>query len=75
MITTGNRLGKLRDQRHLSREKLAELIGCHPTTINYWENDKRVPSPEFLLRLSKVYDVSIEYILVGKDFHRGKGFL
>lgn len=67
MLTTGQRLHSLRKQHKYSREELANIIHCHPTAIHYWEDDKRIPRSDFLYELSKLYQVSMEYLLTGKD--------
>lgn len=67
MLTTGQRLKSYRKQYGLSRDELSELIHCHPTAIHYWEEDKRIPRSDLLYRLSVLYNVSMEYLLTGKE--------
>lgn len=66
ILTTGQRLRLLRKQHGYTQEELAEIIHCHPTTINRFEEDKRIPRSDFLYELSKLYGVSMEFILSGK---------
>jgi len=43
----------LRKKSGLTHEQLAERAECHPTTISLLENEKRGPSLEMLLKLSR----------------------
>ena len=71
MLTLGQRLKELRHEHHLSYEKLAELIGCHPTAIHYWEEDKRIPGTDWLIRLSRLYNVTLDFLATGKESKGG----
>lgn len=67
MQTTGQRLRTFRKKNNLTRFELAERIDCHPTAIHNWEEDKRIPRSDFLYKLSKLYGVSMEFLLTGKE--------
>ena len=47
--------------------QLAELVDVDITTVQRWEADKRLPYSNRLKYLSDVLEVSIDYILYGKE--------
>lgn len=69
MTTTGEKLRKLREERDLSMQELADKIGVNKTTIFKWEHDRvplRKASTDNLQMLSRVLNVS-EDDLLGVD--------
>lgn len=63
----GQRLVKLRKEKGLSQEALAEQVGTTRQAISKWENDQGYPETEKLLLLSNIFAVSTEYLLKGSD--------
>ncbi|WP_078096974.1 helix-turn-helix domain-containing protein [Agathobaculum desmolans] len=57
------RLRNLRIEKGLSQKQVATLIGVNPSTISTYESTARLPSYPSLIRLAKVYGVSIDYLL------------
>lgn len=68
MDTTGERIKKLRLQRGMSQEELAKLLGySHKSAINKIElNINGVPSSK-IVKLSKIFGVSISYLMCDGD--------
>lgn len=62
----GELIQAAREQKNLSRPKLAELLGVKPNTVWRWENDERQPSDDDKRRLAQILGVSIAY-LMGED--------
>jgi transcriptional regulator with XRE-family HTH domain len=50
-------LKKLREERLLTQEELAEKVGVTPLTISRWENSKRKPRLKSIRKLAKVLKV------------------
>ena len=63
----GSRIAFLRKKHGFSQAELAEKIGVSPGAISNYEQGKRTPSCEKLLTLSKVFDVSVQYLLSGEE--------
>ena len=57
------RLRNLRIEKGLSQKQVAALIGVNPSTISTYESAARLSSYPSLIRLAKVYGVSIDYLL------------
>lgn len=56
------RLRDLREDADLTQEALVRLLGMHKTTYTNYEQGKREPPFELIIRLAKLYNVSIDYI-------------
>lgn len=69
-IAVGRRVKDLREQRHLSREALADLVGLHSSYIADLESlPDRITNPSFeiLLRLAKALWTSPAYLISGQQ--------
>lgn len=62
------RIRELRIERELSCEELGRLIGVTKSTISFWENGITEPKASYVIALSKVFDVSADYILGISNF-------
>lgn len=56
----GQKVRKVRKQRGLTQEKLAELAGIDYSYLNLIENGKRNPSLKVIAKLSRVLGVRLE---------------
>lgn len=59
----GQRLQAIRQQNHLSEDKLAELAELSPRQITDWEEGKASPAVEEIIKLSEGLEVSVGYLL------------
>lgn len=62
-METKNVILKLRTQRGMSQDELAEKIMVTRQAVSRWENGETIPNTETLKLLSKEFDVSINTIL------------
>ena len=62
-MTTRDIIRKLRREKGLSQEALAEKIFVTRQAVSRWENGETVPNTETLKLLSKEFDVSINTLL------------
>jgi transcriptional regulator with XRE-family HTH domain len=56
-------LHRLRKEKGLTHEKLAELAGLHPTTLSLLERDKRQPSITTVFRLAEGLGLEAEELI------------
>lgn len=56
----------LREEKGLSQDDLAEMLGIHRTSVSKWERGVTTPDQKYLLKLSEIFEVSINEILMGK---------
>lgn len=61
--TFANRIKKLRTDKNLSLDGLANELGINKSRIGMWETNGTVPRDDILIKLSKYFGVSIDYLL------------
>ena len=66
-IETANRLYEYRKKMGLSQEELASKIGVSRQAVSKWERAEASPDTDNLIELSKVYGVTLDEMLRGKD--------
>ncbi len=59
----GEIIRKMRTTRNLSQVQLAKELNVSKQTVSNWENDNILPSIEMLVKLSKFFSVSTDYLL------------
>lgn len=62
----GKFIKELREEKNLTQEGLAELLFVDRTAISKWENGKNLPDTIILKELSKIFNISINELLMGK---------
>lgn len=62
-MSLGEKIFKLRKEKGISQEALAEQIGTTRQAISKWENNQGFPETEKLLQLSNIFEVSTDYLL------------
>lgn len=65
-MTLGEKLSKLRREQNLTQEQLAEVLGVSRQAVSKWESGVAYPETEKLIRLAKLYDCSLDYLLLDK---------
>lgn len=61
---SGNKLYELRKRHNLTQEELAYKLKISDKAISKWENGTSKPSISNLKKLSEIYDMSIDKILM-----------
>ncbi len=61
--TLGSRLRQLRIGNQLRQDQVGRIIGLNKNAISSYENDKRQPPYDVLVRLASLYRVSTDYLL------------
>ena len=57
------RIKELRLARNMSQVELANLLNVTKQSVSNWENDNIQPSVEMLIKISKVFGVTTDYLL------------
>ncbi len=65
--TIGNRISRLRKEKGMSQEALAEKIGVSSQAVSKWENDLSCPDISLLPKLAKLLDVTVDELLTGSS--------
>ena len=63
-------LRQIRKSRNLNQQKVAMDLNISREALSHYENGKREPSLEMLNRLSKYFNVSIDYLINGEEFKK-----
>lgn len=66
-MTTGEKLALLRKEKNITQEELADVLGVSRQSISKWEQDRAFPETEKLIKLSEIYNCSIDYLLKDED--------
>jgi len=61
-------LTEIRKMKKYSQQKVAMDLSISREAISYYENGKRNPDIETLCKMSKYFNVSIDYLINGKEF-------
>jgi transcriptional regulator with XRE-family HTH domain len=58
------KLRELRKQHKWSQDELASKVGVHGRHIGKYENGQVMPNTDTLIRIAKVFDVSLDYLVL-----------
>ena len=62
-MTFGEKLSKLRKEYNYTQEQLADLLEVSRQSVSKWESDLAYPETDKLIRLGKLFDCSMDYLL------------
>lgn len=65
-MSIAKRMKRVRTERGLSQERLAEQLNVSRQTVSKWENGLAVPSGDNLNQLGKALGVSVDFLLNGE---------
>ena len=63
----GEKLKRLRLEKHLTQEELAEKVWVTRTAISKWETNRGYPSIDSLKQLANLFDISIDELIGDED--------
>ena len=63
-------LKQIRKQKNLNQLKVALDLNISREALSHYENGKRSPDTEMLLKLSNYFNVSIHYLITGEEFNK-----
>ena len=61
-------LMEIRKKKGYTQLKVAMDLSISREALSYYENGKRSPDLQMLLLLSQYFDVSVDYLITGKNF-------
>ncbi|MBQ3489168.1 MAG: helix-turn-helix transcriptional regulator [Clostridia bacterium] len=61
-------LKEIRRKKKYTQQKVAMDLAISREALSYYENGKRSPDIQMLLLMSDYFDVSIHYLITGKEF-------
>lgn len=63
----GSKIKEARTKTELTQEQVAEELGVSRQTVSNWETGKSYPDIVSVIKMSDLYDVSLDYLLKGKE--------
>lgn len=63
----GERLAELRVNYNMTQEEFAERLDVSRQAVSKWELDKTLPDVNKLLKISELFQVSVDYLLKGTE--------
>ena len=66
-MNLGETIYRLRTEKQLSQGDLAEMLEVSRQSISKWENNSAVPELEKLIRLSEIFEVSLDELVKGEE--------
>ena len=61
------KLRELRKKQKWTQDELAAKVGIHGRHIGKYENGQVMPNADTLIRIARVFDVSIDYLLLDAE--------
>ncbi len=69
-MNLGETIYRLRTEKNLSQGDLAEKLGISRQSISKWENNSAVPELEKIIKLSEIFEVSLDELVKGEEPYR-----
>ena len=66
-MSLSKKIYELRKVHNLSQEQLAEMVNVSRQSISKWESGETIPEIERVIALSKVFNVSTDYLLLSSE--------
>lgn len=63
----GARIKELREKFGMTQAELAGKLSYTPQTVSNWESESREPDVKALVELSSIFNVSLDYLISGKE--------
>lgn len=63
MITLGNRLKELREEKEISQQEFASIMNIGNSTLSQYESDKRTPNDDLKMKIAEFFNVSMDYLM------------
>jgi len=71
-MTIGQRIAQKRKELGLSQEALGEQLGVSRQSVFKWESDAAIPEIDKLIALSRLYSVSLDWLMGIEEAPRGE---
>lgn len=62
-MSIGENIRALRIEKNMTQTQLASMLFISQDTISLWERNKSLPDVKSLIKLSKIFNVTTDYIL------------
>lgn len=66
-MNLSNKIIQLRKQKGWSQEELANQLQISRQAVSKWESGKSLPDTDKIIQLSQLFNVTTDYLLLGKE--------
>ncbi|VEU80650.1 helix-turn-helix domain-containing protein [Haploplasma axanthum] len=66
-MTLGEKVTKLRKEKAMTQEQLAEILDVSRQSVSKWEQDIAYPETDKIIKIAKLFDVSLDYLLLDRE--------
>ena len=66
-MSLGTNISRLRAEKRLSQGDLADILNVSRQSVSKWETDSSVPDLDKLVKLSRVFDVTLDQLVTGEE--------
>lgn len=66
LMSLGTNISRLRAEKRLSQGELADILNVSRQSVSKWETDASVPDLDRLVKLSRVFDVTLDELVTGE---------
>lgn len=63
----GERIKKLRREHNLTQHQLGEMLGVRTSAISMYEKDQRSANYEIIIKLSEIFNCSLDFLIKGEE--------
>ncbi len=60
MISLGERIRELRQEKEISQAQLADIIGVSQKAVDYWERNVNEPKASYIIALVRYFGISYD---------------
>jgi transcriptional regulator with XRE-family HTH domain len=71
-VTPGTRIKELRAAALMTQKALAQKLGISPSAVGMYEQGRRQPDPETVLKLCRLFETTADWLLFGAGGRRGE---
>jgi len=68
--TIGKRIRQIRKKSGLTQGGLGEKLGVGHTAVSDYENDNTNPSPDSLVKIAEIGNVTLDWLITGKELEK-----
>ena len=62
-----HQIAQLRKQHGLSQAQLGQELHTSPSAVGMYEQGRRTPNLELLIRMAWIFNVSLDFLVTGKE--------
>lgn len=67
MENFNERFERLLSERNKSKADIADAVGISRTGMSSWKDNDRIPRADVAVRIAKILDVPVDYLVLGED--------